>query len=184
MPHVFASRLRRHPAPLLALAAVCLLAAGCGSSSSSGTLLSRQQAGELRASLNRVEQDVASKDCTGAGQEVAALQQQIDSINRLDRKLRSSLRSSVRRLATLVSDSCGTTTTPSEATPTTPDTGTTGATGATGEGGKKEKKPKKEKPPKDGLTPPGQDGQTPPGKKNQGGGAGVPGESSPNGNGD
>jgi hypothetical protein len=175
MPRVPASRLRRQLGPLLALAAVCLLATACGSSSSSGKLLSQRQAGQLRASLNRVEQDVASKDCTGAEQEVGALQEQIDSINRLDRNLRSSLRSSVRRLETLVSDSCvATTTPPTETTPTTPDTGTTGATGATGEEGKKEKKPKKEKP-KD-VTPPGQDGQAPSGNQGEGGGAGVPGE--------
>jgi hypothetical protein len=182
MPRPPASRLRRQLVPLLALAAVCLLATACGSSSSSGKLLSQRQAGQLRASLNRVEQDVASKDCTGAEQEVGALQEQIDSINRLDRNLRSSLRSSVRRLETLVSDSCvAPTPAPTETTPTTPDTGTTGATGATGEEGKKEKKPKKEKP-KD-VKPPGKDGQTPPGPQSEGGGAGVPGESNPNGSG-
>jgi hypothetical protein len=189
MPYGFASRPRRLRAPFLALAlaVVCLPAAGCGDNSGNGRLLSRQQAGDLRASLNRIEQDVAAEDCTGAGQEVSGLQDRVDSIRRLNRELRSSLRSSVRRLESLVSDKCDTTTTtttPTETTPTTPDTGSSGATGATGEEGtKKEKKPKKEKPPKDETTPPEGDGQTPPGQQDGGGGAGVPGESIPNGNG-
>jgi hypothetical protein len=183
MPLGFASRPRRRSAPALALAAVCLLAAGCGDSSSKGRLLSQQQAGQLRASLSRIEQEVAAKNCTGAGQEISALQDQVDTIRRLDRNLRSSLRSSVQRLQTLVSDSCQTTTTtPTTTTPTTPDTGTSGASGTTGpENGKQKKqkgKNKKEKP-----TPPGQDGQTPPGQQGGGGGAGLPGESKSNGNG-
>src|SRR6266571_1780935 len=108
MPRVPASRLGLLYAPLLMLAAVSLLASGCGSSSSNGELLSRQQASELRAALTQVGQDVAAKNCTGATEQVSRLQQQIDSISRLDSNLRSSLRSSVRRLETLVSDSCQT----------------------------------------------------------------------------
>jgi hypothetical protein len=180
MLHVPASRLRPRFAPLLVLAALGLLVAGCGSSSPKGKLLSQRQASDLRGTLSGVEQDVAAKNCTGAEQQVAALQQQIDAINRLDSNLRSALRASARRLETLVNDTCQTTTTtPTGTTPTTPDTGTTGASGATGPAGKKEKKPKKEKPPKAGP-----DGQTPPGHQNGGGGAGVPGESNSNGNGD
>jgi hypothetical protein len=178
MLHVPASRLRLRSAWLPLLAAVCILAAGCGSSSTNGRLLSRQQASELRASLTQVEQDVSAKNCTGATEQVAALEEQIDSVKRLDRGLRSSLRASVRRLDTLVSDACQTTaTTPTETTPATGDTGATGTSGATGPEGKKEKKQKpgkKEKPPK--KTPPGQDGQNSPGNENGGGGAGVPGE--------
>jgi hypothetical protein len=176
--------LRLLSAPLLLLA-LCLLAAGCGSSTSNGKLLSGREASDLRASLTQVEQDVAAKDCTGATDQINKLEQQIDAINRLDGGLRSSLRSSVRRLQTLVSDACQTTA--SSQSQTNPDTGTTGATGATGTAGtegKKEKKPKQEKPPKENGTPPGQGGQTPPGQQDGGGGAGVPGESNnSNGNG-
>jgi hypothetical protein len=164
----------------LLLAAVCFLAAGCGGGSSSGTLLSQRQASELRASLNQVERDVAAKDCSSAGQRIATLQQQIDSIGRLDRNLRSSLRSSVRRLQTLVSQSCQSTgTTQTGTTGTTGDTGASGATGPTTDGKNKVKKPKK---PKTGTTGPGQGNQN---QGNGGGGAGVPGESNnSNGHGD
>jgi outer membrane murein-binding lipoprotein Lpp len=163
----------------LGLVAVSLLAAGCGSDSGGGRLLSRQQASDLRAKLTQVEQDVAAKDCTGAGQEVAALQTEIDSIRRLDRKLRSALRASARRLETLVSADCETTTTPTTTTPTTPDEGVTGATGTTGSQGEKPKKPKKPK--KDGKVPPGQDEQPPSDQGNGGGGAVAPGEQNPDG---
>jgi hypothetical protein len=180
MLHVSASRLRLRSVWLPLLAAVGILATGCGSSSSNGKLLSRQQASKLRASLTQVEQDVSAKNCTGATEQVAALQEQIDSIKRLDRDLRSSLGASVRRLDTLVSDECQTTaTTPTETTPSTGDTGASGTTGAAGPEGKKEKKQKpgkKEKHPKEGATPPGKDGQTSPGNGDGGGGAGVPGE--------
>jgi TolA-binding protein len=173
-----ASRLRLHFGPFLVLAAISLFAAGCGDSKQ-GRLLSSSQASELRGTLSQIQQDVAADNCTDAKQQVAALEEEIDAIKRLDRDLRSALRSSTRRLETLVSDKCApaTTTTPTETTPTTPDEGTTGgsgATGATGEG----KKPKKEKPPK--KTPPGQDENGPPGQQGGGGGAGIPGESFPN----
>jgi TolA-binding protein len=172
MLHVRASRLRLPFVPFLLLAAICLLAVGCGDSKQ-GRLLSTKQASELRGTLSQVQQDVAASNCTGAEQQVAALQDQIDGIRRLDGDLRSALRSSTRRLETLVSEKCqATTTTPTttETTPTTPDEGTTGATGPTGDEGKK---PKKEKKPK----------ETPPGQQGGGGGAGLPGESNPNGNG-
>jgi TolA-binding protein len=178
MLHVRASRLRLQCGPLLLLAAICLLAASCGDSKH-GKLLSTKQASELRGTLSQVQQDIAASNCTGAEQQVAALQDQIDGIKRLDRNLRSALRSSTRRLETLVSDKCeATTTTPTQTTPTTPDEGTTGATGATGDEGKK---PKKEKPPK--KTPPGQDEKGAPGEQGGGGGAGLPGESNFNENG-
>ena len=173
-------------APLLVaglLAGACLIAA-CGGDSGGGRLLSSGQASDLSSTLSKVEQDVADGDCTAADQEVSTLQSQLDSISRLDRSLRQSLRASVRRLETLVSNSCDTTTTaPPETTPTTPDEGPTGATGTTGSEGDQEpppdeKKPKKDKPNK------GKDGQTPPGQQNEGGGAGLPGESNSNGSGD
>ena len=120
MPRVRASRLwRRSVAPLLVaglLAGACLIAA-CGGDSGGGRLLSSGQASDLRSTLSKVEQDVADGDCTAADQEVSTLQSQLDSISRLDRSLRQSLRASVRRLETLVSDSCdATTTAPTETT--------------------------------------------------------------------
>jgi hypothetical protein len=158
---------------------VALLAgAGCGGDSGDGRLLTNGEASELRGTLRQVEQEVADGDCTSAAQDVAKLQGQIDSIRRLDRKLRRALRSSARRLETLVSTDCETptTTTPTETTPTTPEEGTTGATGATGttgEEGKSEKKEKEKE--KEKKVPPGQE------KKRSGesggeGGAVLPGE--------
>jgi hypothetical protein len=185
MLHVSASRRRLRPVWLPLLAVIGILAAGCGDSSNDGKLLSRRQASELRASLTQVQEEVSARNCTGATEQVAELESQIDSIKRLNRDLRSSLRASVRRLDTLVSDACETTTTtttPTETTPATGDTGASGASGATGEGGKEGKKEKnekpgkKEKPPKnEDATPPG-DGQTSPGNTGGAGGAGVPGE--------
>jgi hypothetical protein len=179
MPLLRASRRRLQYRPFLVLAAILLFAAGCGDSKH-GRLLSDNQASELRGTLSQVQQDVAADNCTGAKQQVAALEEQIDGIRRLDGNLRSALRSSTRRLETLVSDKCepATTTTPTETTPTTPDEGTTGTSGASGGQGKE---PKKEKKPK--KAPPGQDENGPPGQQGGGGGAGLPGESNPNGNG-
>jgi hypothetical protein len=160
-------------APLLALAAAAAILAGCGNDSSGkGRLLSSQEANNLQDTLTRVQQDVAAKNCTAAGQEVAAFQQDVDSIRRLNRRLRSALRESSQRLDSLVADGCQTATAPAQTqTQTTPS-----VTGATGPDKAKEKKPKSEKPPKEKPTPPGQDGQRPPGQQD-GGGAGVPGES-------
>jgi hypothetical protein len=170
----------------VALATAGLAVAGCGDSGS-GPLLSSRQAGDLRAKLTEIEQDVSSGNCTGAAEQVSALEQQIDSMRRLDRNLRSALRASARRLDTLVSADCGagTETTPTETT-TTPQegtTGTTGTTGATGEQGKKPKKPKKEKkvPPGQDGTPSGQDENPPSGGGDGAGGGGSSGESNPSG---
>src|SRR5687767_14869912 len=125
MPRVRASRLwLRSVARLLVaglLAGACLITA-CGSDSGSGRLLSAEQASDLRGTLSKVQEDVAARDCTGAAQEVSTLQSQLGSIARLDRELRRSLRASVRRLETLVSNACETTVTePTETTPTTPE---------------------------------------------------------------
>lgn len=172
-----ASRLRLHPALVLALGAVTAILVGCGNGSSgTGKLLTARQATDLKGTLAQVEQDVAAKNCTDAEQRAATFEQQIDSIQPLNSRLRSALRASSRHLQTLVADNCqATTPAPTVQTPTTGDTGPTGPQG-------KVKKPKKsggEKPPKqDGkATPPGQGGQPPPGQQNGGGGAGVPGES-------
>ena len=160
----------------VALTTGLLAVTGCGNDSGDGGLLSRRQASDLRATLTQIEQDVSAGNCSGAAQQVSTLEGQIDSIRRLDRKLRSALRASTRRLNTLVSADCGTTTetTPTQTT-TTPEEGATGATGTTGPQGKKPKKPKKEK------TPPGQNEQPPSNGGGDGGGAVVPGEGNPDG---
>jgi hypothetical protein len=118
-------------------------------------LLSSSEAGNLRAALSQIQQEVAGGNCSGAGDRVAALETQVDSIHPLDRKLRSALRTSIHRLDSLVSADCQTqtTTTPTKTTPTTPDNGPTGATGTTGTTGE-QGKPKKEK---KGKLPPGQE---------------------------
>ena len=162
-----------------ALLFAILTAAGCGSDSSNRPLLSSSQAGELRATLSQIEQEVSAGNCSSAGDRVAALETQIDSIRRLDRKLRSALRTSARRLDALVSADCNrsTTTTPTQTKPTTPEqgsTGTTGATGTTGEQGK----PKKEKKAK---VPPGQAKKHSSGQTGGGGGSGPSGEGNSNG---
>jgi hypothetical protein len=167
---------------LLGLVAAGLLASGCGDDSGDGRVLSRKQASDLRGTLSQVEQSLAAKNCTGAEQQVAAFREEVDSIHRLDRDLRSALRASTRRLETLVSGDCETeTTTPpeTETTPTTPEEGTTGTTGATGEegqNGKKPKKPKKEKP-----TSPEEQEEPPSDDETSGGGAAPPDELDPDG---
>ena len=165
-------------------AGACLIAA-CGDDSGGGRLLSSGQASDLRSTLSKVEQDVADGDCTGAGQEVATLQ----SAGRLD------LAAGPQPAATRCGPACAgsrrwcatqcdtTTTAPAETTPTTPDEGPTGATGTTGSEGDQEPPPDEKKPKKDKSNQ-GKDGQTPPGQQNEGGGAGLPGESNSNGSGD
>ena len=184
MPRVRASRLwLRFVAPLALAASV--LASGCGGDSDGGgRLLSQEQAGDLLSTLTQVEQDVTDRDCTGAGEGVATLESQVDSIARLNRSLRRSLRASVRRLETLVSNACeatdtGTTT---ETTPTTPEPGPTGATGTTGDQGG-EQPPPEEDQPQDKQPKEKKNGKVPPGQQDQGGGAGVPGESGSSGGG-
>jgi hypothetical protein len=184
MPRVRASRLWLRSVAPLVLAGVSLLALGCGDDSGGGgRLLSQEQAGDLQSTLSRVEQDVTERNCTGAGEQVATLESQIDSISRLNRSLRRSLRASVRRLETLVTNACDTSTeTQTETTPTTPETGPTGETGTTGEEGDEQPPPdeeqQKEKQPKENKK-----GKVPPGQQNEGGGAGLPGESKSNGSG-
>lgn len=161
--------------PLVLVAASVAGGSGCGGNSGGGRLLSSKQAGDLRAKLNQIEQDVGAGNCTGAGDQVSALEGQIDSIRHLDGNLRSALRASAQRLDTLVSADCGTTSTPTQTqTTTTPQEGATGATGTTGQQGDGNGKPKK--------VPPGQAKKNSSGQGNGGGGAGLPGEG--NGGGD
>ena len=188
MPRVRASRLWLRLVAPLVLAAASLLASGCGGDSDGGRLLSKEQAGNLLSTLTQVEQNVTERDCTGATEQVATLDSQVDAIARLGRTLRRSLRASVRRLETLVSDACEPAAAPPETTPTTPEPGTTGEEGeepppdvkqkAEEEKRKEEEaKRKEEEKQKEGT------GNEFRGQGGQGGGAGLPGESDPNGGG-
>ena len=180
MPSARASGLWSRSLALLLVAGACLLALGCGGDSSeSGRLLSQEQASDLLGTLNQVEQDVADRDCTSADEQVATLGSQVDAIARLKRSLRRSLRSSVRRLETLVTSACDTTTeAPTETTPTTPETGPTGETGETGTTGEQgdEQPPPEEEQPKEKKPKENKNGKVPPGQQDEGGGAGLPGE--------
>ena len=181
MPRVRASRLWLRTLALLLLAGACLLPLGCGGDSDGGgRLLSQEQAGDLLGTLRQVEQDVADRDCAGASEQVATLESQVGAIARLERSLRRSLRTSVRRLETLVASACEPAAEPqTETTPTTPEPAPTGTTGTEGD---EEQQPPDEEKPKDNKGQ-GPDGQGPPGQQDEGGGAGLPGESNSNGGG-
>jgi hypothetical protein len=185
MPPVRASRLWLRKVALLLLAGACLLPLACGGDSDGGgRLLSQEQAGDLLGTLRQVEQDVANRDCAGASEQVATLESQIGAIARLQRSLRRSLRASVRRLETLVASACEPVTeTPTETTPTTTEPDPTGPTGESGNEGDEEQPPEEEKPNENKGQGQGPDGQGPPGQQDEGGGAGLPGESNSNGGG-
>jgi hypothetical protein len=169
-------RTRPHLTFLTVLAVTAALFAGCGQDSG-GRKLSRESAVSLRATLDQIQQDVSAGDCTTANQEVGTLRQKVDSLSSVDRGLRRALVSSTDRLRTLVADQCETAT-PAPAAPQTPETGTTDQQKPPGKDkNKKDKQKTKDK----GNQPPGLDGQTPPGQQNDGGGAGLPGESNPGG---
>lgn len=163
---------------------VALLLGGCGGGDSgSGRKLSRGTSASLQGTLDRVEQDFHSGDCTAAAQDAANLRQRAEALSQGSRRLRRALAASSARLETLVADQCQ----PATTTPAVEPNGTTGTTGeqgATGQHDAKGKKPKKEKPkppkkPKETSPGPGEGGA--PGQQGNGGGAGLPGESNPNG---
>ena len=183
MLDVRALRSRPHPSLMFvtALAFAAALFGGCGNGDSgSGRKLSPATSASLAGTLDKVQADVSAGNCTAAGQDAANLRQQIDSLSRGGRSLRSALASSAEHLQSLVSAQCK----PVSTTPTVESqgsTGTTGATGTTGEqngNGKKKGQKKQSKQPK---TPPGQGDGGPPGQSGNGGGAGLPGESHQNG---
>src|SRR4029453_7596030 len=110
----------------IALIALAGVLAGCGDSSNDAKLLSRSSAADMRSTLAQVQQKVSSGDCTGAQDQVALLEQQIDSLDvSVDSDLRAALVSSASRLQRLVAAKCAASTT--ETVPTTP-TGPTGPT--------------------------------------------------------
>jgi hypothetical protein len=181
MLDVRALRLRPHLS-LTFVTALTLAAAilgGCGSDNSgSGRKLSRATSASLQGTLDKVQADVGAGNCSEAAQEAANLRQQIDALPRAGRSLRRALASSAARLESLVADQCK----PVSTTPTVESKGATGTTGEQGTSGEqKGKKEKKPKPPKKPKGQPGQDEGGLPGQQGDGGGAGLPGESNPDG---
>jgi hypothetical protein len=183
MLDVRASRSRSHLRPVTALALAAVLAtagaalsAGCGGNDSGGgRKLSQAKAASLQATLDQIEQDVGAGDCTSADQQAGTLRQQIGSLERVSRSLRSALEASTARLQSLVENQCK-----AAPAPAAEPQGATGATGEAGppEKGKKKDHQKKEKKAK-GEGPPGE--QLPPGQQGNGGASGLSGESNQGG---
>jgi hypothetical protein len=118
------SRLRpvvRFALPIVALAAGVAVAVGlvsCGSRDEKG-LLPGDNAREIVANLNQVQEDAANGDCTAAAGEVAAIQDDIARLpDSVDSELRARLEGGARQLADLVNspDACVTSTTTEETT--------------------------------------------------------------------
>ena len=181
MADLRALRSRPHPGLIAVLALAAVLGGGCGNDDSGGPKLSRSTAASLRGTLDQVQEDVASHNCTAAAQQAATLRQQVDGLGRVRRSIRRALASSASRLQALVADQCQSSTTTTDSQPATEGaSGASGASGTTGETspgdkgkGKKNEKPKKPKPGKNEGGPPTQQGD--------GGGAGLPGETGNNG---
>jgi hypothetical protein len=177
MLDVRALRLRPHLTLLTVLCLVAGVLAGCGDDSSGGPKLASATADSLEASLDRIEQDVGSRDCSGASQQADTLHQQVESLSHVNRRLRRALERSTARLASLIADQCE----PAAQAPTEPQA-TTGASGPTGEEGEnKDKGNKKEKKPKPSEDQTNPDEQVPPDTQDGGGGTTGFGESTTGG---
>lgn len=174
-------RFRTLVAPAAALVAAAALMGACGDDGSKQEL-SSQTASSLRSTLDEVEQLVATRDCTGAAQEAAALRSEVEGLpESVDGDLRRALESSADRLESLVADQC----TPASEAPVQAPTGTTSQDGVQQPEGdqdqadkpKKDKKPKPEKPNQDQTAPDtGGTGQEDPGLNQPDGGAVPPGQ--------
>jgi hypothetical protein len=186
MPDLRPLRQRQRLAPLTAVVLAAAFFVACGNDDSGGgRKLSPVTASSLRGTLDEIEQDVSVQDCSAADQKTGALRGQVESLSGVNGSLRRALEASTTRLASLVASQCQTEQAPSSEPQGT--TGASGQTGATSEGttgeqnGKGKKKgQKKEKPPKNKGGQPPDEGGTPD-QTGGGGGAGLPGESTPNG---
>jgi hypothetical protein len=162
MPSVRATRRRRRALGAAAALALVASVVSCGSDSKSAGL-SEQRASTLRSTLDRIDQRVASRDCTGAATQVSQFRREVASLpSRVDRDLRNALDDSAARLETLVADQCKpATTTPTGEAPVEPSTeGNATDQQNQDEKDKKSKKPKK---PKDEQPPPDTGGSGPTG---------------------
>ena len=114
----------RFALPIVALAAGVAVAVGlvsCGSRDEKG-LLPGSNAQQILDNLDQVQADAAAGDCSGAAEEVAAVQNQIDDLPAsVDPELRSRLEQGAQRLEDLVNepDACVTTTDTEETTEST-----------------------------------------------------------------
>jgi hypothetical protein len=137
------SQVKKIAAPALALglgAALAVALVSCGGRDEQG-LLPGENAQQILANLEQVKSDAAAGDCSSAASEVAAVQEEINSLPAsVDSELRSRLEAGARQLADLVNSpgACETTTaatTESTSTETTttrkPKTTTTSTTSTT-----------------------------------------------------
>jgi hypothetical protein len=125
------SRLRslsRLAVPILALAlgaVVALALVSCGSRDTKG-LLPGDTAGQIVSNLDQIEQDASEGSCTSAAEEVAAVQDQIQSLPAsVDSQLRARLEDGASRLADVVNSPGACETTPTSTTTSTSTESTT-----------------------------------------------------------
>jgi hypothetical protein len=106
--------------------------AGCGSS---GTLLSADQARELKGQLNQVSQSLSARQCQQAANLITNFRSTVDGMNSVDQNLIANLDQGASRLSQLAAKQCPVhpvqhpkTTTQTTTTQTTPPTTTTQTT--------------------------------------------------------
>jgi hypothetical protein len=120
----------RMAAPILALAlgaAVAVALVSCGNRDTKG-LLPGDTADQIVTNLERVQQDASEGSCTSAAQEVATIQDQINSLpSSVDSRLRARLQAGAQRLADVINSpgACETTTPESTSTTTSTESTTT-----------------------------------------------------------
>jgi hypothetical protein len=161
----------------VALLSIGVLLAACGDEGSKEEL-SNRTASSLRSTLDKVEQRVDSRDCSGASQVAASFRSEVEGLSSsVDGDLRRALASSADRLESLIADQC------QPAAAQEPSVGTTSEEQVPPSdenqkgNGKKDKKPKKEKPNKEQPAPEtGTTGQENQGMGQENGGAAAPGE--------
>jgi hypothetical protein len=165
---------------VVALLSIGVLLVACGDEGSKKEL-SNGTASSLRNALDKVEQRVDERDCSGASQVAASFRSEVEGLSSsVGADLRRALAASADRLESLIADQC------QSAVVQEPSVGTTSEDQATPPAdenqqgnGKKDKKPKKEKPkpqePAPGTGTTGQENQGV-GQGQQNGGAAAPGD--------
>ncbi len=109
---------KKRLAVLIAIAAIAAAVAGCGSDEIKGTLTA-DQAAELNADLEAVQQAADANDCLTAGSKVRQFRARVFELpSGAGADLKTALQDSGKQLSTLVADQCGTA------------SGVTGTTGA------------------------------------------------------
>jgi hypothetical protein len=111
-------------------AALAVVLVSCGSRDTKG-LLPGDTASEIVANLDQVKQDAAEGSCTTAAEEVATIQDQIDSLpSSVDSRLRTRLQEGAQRLADVVNSAgaCEAATTSTTTTTSTTESSTESTT--------------------------------------------------------